>query len=375
MSTVRFEHVTKRYAGLTALEDVDLTIETDRVAVLCGPPRSGKSTLLRLLVGLETPDAGRILIDGDDVTSLPAARRHVGYVPQSFALFPHMSVRDNIAYPLRQRGVTTAEIAQRVDRTAAMLRITALLGKRPSQLSGGEKQRAAIARGTLQDARIFALDDPLVGLDFKLRESLMDELKDMREALGATFVYATSDPLEALTMGDELAVLDGGRLVEAGPSERVYLHPSSRRSAELIGFPRCNVIDGTADDVECETSLARFALVPARGRDGDPTSTRVRTQVEIAIRPEHVVLNSRDAPDRPGTAIEGVGRITLIESLGAECVVHVDANGIMLVSTPSADATAQLSVGSDVAFRIGSEALMVFDARHGARLGYGAADA
>ena len=244
-SAVRFEGVTRRYARLTALDGIDLSIAPGGLTVLCGPPRSGKSVLLRLLVGLERPDAGRILIDGRDVTALPPAQRPIGYVPQSFALFPHMSVRDNVAYPLRQRGLGRAEIDRRIAPVAEILRITGKLAQRPSQLSGGEKQRAAIARGVLQEARIFALDDPLVGLDFKLRESLMDELRDMQAALAATFVYCTSDSLEALTMAEQLAVLDRGRLIETGPAERIYHEPRRLRSAELIGFPRCNILDGT----------------------------------------------------------------------------------------------------------------------------------
>ncbi|HTW29480.1 MAG TPA: ABC transporter ATP-binding protein, partial [Acetobacteraceae bacterium] len=191
MSRIRFEAITKTYRGKHALDGVDLEIEPGSLTVLCGPPLSGKSVLLRLLVGLEQPTAGRILFDGQDITDLPAATRTIGYVPQSFALFPHMSVFDNIAYPLTLQGVAREEIRARVDQAAGILRIRPLLDKKPSQLSGGEKQRTAIARGILKNADIFILDDPLVGLDFKLRESLMEELKDMRAQLDATFLYAT----------------------------------------------------------------------------------------------------------------------------------------------------------------------------------------
>ena len=357
MSVVCFKHLTRRYGDLTALDNVDLVLEEHGVAVLCGPPRSGKSVLLRLLVGLEAPDAGRVLIDGKDVTSVAAGLRQVGYVPQSFALFPHMTVRDNIGYPLRTRGVSAADIARRVDRISEPLRIGSLLGKRPDQLSGGEKQRAAIARGTLQDARVFALDDPLVGLDFKLRESLMDDLKDMRESLGATFVYATSDPLEALTMGDQIAILDKGRLIETGSSERVYFHPLTLRGAELVGFPRCNVVAGAVYGARCTTPLATFA-VPASGA-GD---------VDVVVRPEDVEIDIDCEHAAYGT-VEGVGQVTLVENLGAECVVYLDVGETRLVSTPPSDAARHLAIGSDVRFRIKPESMTVFDRRDGTRLG------
>jgi len=357
MSAVRFERVVRRYGCGVALDGVDLTVEAGSLTVLCGPSGSGKSVLLRLLVGLETPDAGRILIDGDDITAWPAARRRIGYVPQSFALFPHMSVRRNIAYPLGQRGVAASEIDARIGRVAEILRITALLEKRPSQLSGGEKQRVAIARGTIQDASVFALDDPLVGLDFKLRESLMDDLKDMRAALSATFLYVTSDSLEALTMAEQLAVLDAGHLVEAGAVERIYHEPQRLRSAELIGFPRCNIVPGRLDGTRCINGLAPFAFEGDAGRE-----------VSVAIRPEHVVF----MPGAPEAGdINGTGRISLMENLGAECVVYFEAGGITLVSAPSSEMASHLSVGGPFAYRIRPETMLVFEPGSGARLGVG----
>jgi len=309
MSRIRFEGVSRRYRNVVALDAVDLAVAAGSFTVVCGPPRAGKSVLFRLLVGLERPDTGRILFDERDVTDVTAAERALGYVPQSFALFPHVSVFENIAYPLALQGVAKAEIRRRVHQAAELLRIDRLLEKRPSQLSGGEKQRAAIARGILKDADIFVLDDPLVGLDFKLRERLMDDLKAMRAELGATFLYATSDSLEALTMAQDLAVLDAGRLIQVGPVADVYGHPAHVRAAELVGFPRCNVLPGTVADGVCAT--AAFS-VPAAG---PPRA------VTVAVRPEHLVLT-------PGDDAE----VTLLEDLGAELVVYVQAGGQSLVT-------------------------------------------
>ncbi len=366
-SAVCFEGVTRRYGHVTALDDIDLSVASGSLTVLCGPPRSGKSVLLRLLVGLEQPDRGRILIDGRDVTALPPAQRPIGYVPQSFALFPHMSVRDNIAYPLRQRGLGRAEIDRRIGPVAEILRITGKLDHRPSQLSGGEKQRAAIARGVLQEARIFALDDPLVGLDFKLRESLMDELRDMQAALAATFVYCTSDSLEALTMAERLAVLDRGRLVEADDAARIYHQPQRLRSAELIGFPRCNILSGTRGNRRCETVLGTIAL------DEDALPGDAPGEVAVALRPEHVALGDPDGPD--DGALTGSGRVMLMENLGAECVVHLEVRrgdaSATLVAAPSTDIVAGLALGDRLGWRIRPERMVLFDAGSGLRLGVG----
>ncbi len=344
MSGIRFEGVSKAYRGVPALDRVDLDVAPGSFTVLCGPPRAGKSVLLRTLVGLEQPDAGRILFNGRDITDTPAADRTLGYVPQSFALFPHVSVFDNIAYPLVLQGVAKAEIARRVDEAAQLLRIGALLGKRPAQLSGGEKQRAAIARGILKNADIFILDDPLVGLDFKLRERLMDDLKDMRRALGATFIYATSDSLEALTMAETMAVLDAGRLIQVGPVADVYEHPAHVRAAELIGFPRCNVLSGTASNGICVAGPFSF-----------PVASGVAGPVQVAIRPEHLAVSDGGA----------VGEVTLVEDLGAEAVVYLTIGGVGLVTLLPAIRARDL--GRTIALDLRAGAAMVFDPVTGRR--------
>ncbi len=350
MSAIRFEAVSKSYRGTAALERVDLDVAAGSFTVLCGPPRAGKSVLLRLLVGLEQPDSGRILFDGRDITRVPAAERRLGYVPQSFALFPHVSVFDNIAYPLALQGVARPEVARRVGQAAELLHIGGLLDKRPAQLSGGEKQRAAIARGILKNADIFVLDDPLVGLDFKLRERLMDDLKDMRAELGATFLYATSDSLEALTMAQDLAVLDAGRLVEAGPVVAIYERPSHVRAAELIGFPRCNVLAGRVAAGRCQT--AAFT-VPVAGELAGP--------VTVALRPEALLP--------AGERADGAGEVTLVEDLGAEYVVYFTVAGQGLVALlPAAGLPPEPGSRFAYAVRPGSAAL--FDGASGRRVGH-----
>jgi ABC-type sugar transport system ATPase subunit len=360
MSHIRFEGIGKSYRGRPALEMINLDVEPASLTVFCGPPGSGKSVLMRILIGLEAPSTGRILSNGQDITRLTAAERSIGYVPQSFALFPHMSVFDNIAYPMMLQGVPRAEITARVGQAAEMLRIGPLLSKRPSQLSGGEKQRAAIARGILKNADIFILDDPLVGLDFKLRESLMEDLKDMRAEIDATFLYVTADPLEALTMAEHLVVLDQGHLIEAGPVDTVYYDPAQLRAAELVGFPRCNILPGRLDmpGAICATALGALRVSLQDGVEGAAAS-----ETMVAIRPEDI------APAVPEYAPLGVGEVTLVENLGSEAVIYIRFGETTLVTTISAAATAHVDLGDPFPFMIRPGAPIVFERTSGRRIG------
>jgi multiple sugar transport system ATP-binding protein len=353
MSHIRIERLSKSYRNRAALTDIELEIEPRSFTVFCGPPGCGKSVLMRIIIGLEPPTSGRIYVDGEDITDLPAAARRMGYVPQSFALFPHMSVFDNVAYPMALQGVPRAEIAARVGQAAEMLHIGQLLQKRPAQLSGGEKQRAAIARGILKNADIFILDDPLVGLDFKLREGLMDDLKDLRAELDATFLYITSDSLEALTMAENLVVLDQGRVVQSGRVEDVYYHPAALRSAELVGFPRCNILPGRIDGAHCATSIARFPVLLDR-HGGD---------VMVMIRPESISYDRGYAT--------ASGEIRLIENLGAESVIYFDAGGETLVTTAPSPAVAGLDIGAPFPFTLRPGTILLYDGQSGTLIGRG----
>jgi multiple sugar transport system ATP-binding protein len=271
-------------------------------------------------------------------------------------LFPHISVFDNVAYPLTLQGVPRDQVRRRVEQAADVLRIGKLLGKRPNQLSGGEKQRAAIARGILKDARIFILDDPLVGLDFKLRESLMEDLADMRVTLGATFLYATADPLEALTMAEYLVVMDAGRVVDSNRVDLAYSDPRSLRAAELVGFPRCNVLSGQVTESMCVTSLARFPVAlegPATG------------EVAVVVRPEQIGHAAT-----PGEAT-GTGEVRLLENLGGESVVYFAVGGETLVTTAPSPAVAHLDLGSTFPFFLRPEGMLLFDRASGVRVGRG----
>jgi ABC-type sugar transport system ATPase subunit len=366
---VEFEQIAKRYDRLPVLHDVSTVIEDGRFNVVLGPPGSGKSVLLRLLAGLEPVDGGRVLVDGRDVADLSPGERNIGYVPQSFALYPHYRVFDNIAYPLTLAGVPKRDAEPAVRRIAEMLRIDALLGQRPDQLSGGEKQRVAIARGLVKDTTLFVLDDPLTGLDFKLREQLFDDLREMRQTLGATFIYTTSDPLESLILADDVHVLSDGRIVEAGPVADVYHAPRHLRSAELLSFPRTNVLGGTLREqggqLLCHTDLFEVAVTREASEDGAAAAPR---EVRVCVRPEHLVLG--------GAPVDGLVeipvRVVLGEDLGGELVVHVDARDLRLVSVVRHDRGVDLDAG-DLTARVAPESILVYDAVDQRRVASGGA--
>lgn len=342
--------LTKSYGSNTVLDGLDLTVEEGSFTVMCGPSGCGKSVLLRLLVGLETADAGTMTLNGVDITNTRAAERAVGYVPQSFALYPHLTVRANIGYPLQLAKRPSSEIAKRVDWAAGVLAIGHLLDKTPDQLSGGEKQRTAVARGLLKETDIFLLDDPLVGLDYKLRERLMDELKAIQQDLRATFLYTTSDSLEALTMAETLVVLDQGAVVQQGDVFDVYRTPTHRRSMELVGFPKANMLPVTRNGDSIRAGPFDLAGAPEDASFA-------------GLRPEALSLG-----DSSGS-LQTEATIQLIEELGGEEVIYLQAGGHDLTMAVATDGERSAQEGDDVVVHAGTEALVFFHGESGERLG------
>ncbi len=253
---------------------------------------------------------------------MPPGQRNIGYVPQSFALYPHYSVFDNIAYPLTLLGYPKAQIKPVVENAAEQLRITHLLKKKPDQCSGGEKQRVAIARGIVKNTNIFIMDDPLTGLDFKLRERLFDDLRQMKDDLNATLIYTTSDPLEALMLAEQICILDGGRIVEAGELEAVYADPAHVRTMALLGFPEANEYPGELTGrTRCRTALFEFAAALNSQVNGE-------TAVTVAVRPQDIAIN----PPDDQLLLRCPAEITLVEDLGSELVIYLEAAGLSLVA-------------------------------------------
>jgi len=365
MAAIELRGIAKNYGRTQILKDVALDIEAGAFTVVFGLPACGKSVLVRLLAGLEKPSAGRILLRGADAAGIDSGVRNIGYVPQSFALYPHFSVYDNISYPLDLIKFPKPQIDRAVRQIAEQLKIDHLLDKRPDQLSGGEKQRVALARGVVKHSDIYILDDPLVGLDFKLREQMFDDLKQMQQTLAATFLYTTSDPLEALALADRVAVLDGGCIVENGDLDALYRHPTQITTMVLLGFPPANRMDGElfsrADLLWCRTGLFELPVAMT-----SPAAAAAGTgQVRVVIRPEDIHLN----PAQNGM-LQCRGRIVLLEDLGAEVIVYLEVNQIPLVTVIS-HAEDHLVDNENVGIGVRPSRAILFRPDTGRRIGQG----
>jgi ABC-type sugar transport system ATPase subunit len=352
---VEFQNVSKAYGGRKILNQLSMQIEANTFTVLFGAPGSGKSVILRLIAGLEKPDSGRIILRGFDAARVPPGDRNLGYVPQSFALYPHYKVADNIGYPLQLMGMPAAQRKPIVESAAESLKIAHLLDKKPDQLSGGEKQRVAIARGIVKHTDIFILDDPLTGLDFKLREQLFDDLRAMRESLNATFIYTTSDALEALMLAEHVIVLDAGQMIESGSLESVYARPNHVRTMALLGFPEANLFDGELEGGICRSPIGQFAARTHLNGAAAP--------VTIAARPQNVQLSPEDG------MIAFDAEITLVEDLGSEFIAYLDAQGLSFTAVVHHADFAELSEGR-VKAAVDPEKLLLYD-QNGCLIGQG----
>src|SRR5246500_2913291 len=240
--SVTLEHITRVVDGMPAIRDVSLTLQRGTLSVLLGPTLSGKTSIMRLLAGLDKPTTGRVLVDGKDVTGLDVRRRSVAVVYQQFINYPSLSVYENIASPLRVQGKARAEIEKRVAEAARLLRLPAVFLRPPQHLSGGQQQRTAIARALVKGADLVLLDEPLANLDYKLREELRAELPRIFEASGAIFVYATTEPSEALLLGGRTVCMWEGKALQAGDTSKVYRHPDTLRVAQVFSDPPLNIV-------------------------------------------------------------------------------------------------------------------------------------
>ena len=318
MGRIRIENLSRKFADFTAVDNIDLDIRDGDFLVLLGPSGCGKTTLLRMLAGLLAPTSGRILLDDDDITAAPSRRRDVAMVFQSYALYPHLSVAKNLAFPLRVKKMRKSEAAERVDAVARQLDIAHLLDRKPKELSGGQRQRVAVGRAIVRDPKAFLMDEPLSNLDAKLRTATRRELTDLHRRLRATFVYVTHDQVEAMTMATRIALLNNGALEQVGTPEDVYDRPASVFVAGFLGSPAMNLLDARVRTVD-GTVVASAEGVTAplwRGQtDG--------RDVVLGIRPEH--LRVADPVDRPGVRLSV--DVTSVENLGSEQVAYCEVGG------------------------------------------------
>jgi multiple sugar transport system ATP-binding protein len=338
VAEVEFHGVTKRFsAETTAVDALDLGVADGELMVLVGPSGCGKSTALRMVAGLEQPTEGSIRIGGRDVAGLSPGARDVAMVFQSYALYPHMTVRKNLAFPLRRRGIDKGEIDRSVAAVAEMLELTELLNRKPAQLSGGQRQRVAMGRALIREPVAFLLDEPLSNLDAQLRSELRAELKRLHARLETTMIYVTHDQVEAMTLGDRIAVMHRGRLLQVGTPEEVYRRPCNEFVARFVGSPAMNLLPGTAVGEGAE--------------------------VTVGIRPEAL----RPAAECPGGVALGVAA-EVVEPLGSDVFVHgrTDAGDEVVARLPG---TARVAPGERLALAAPAGEVHRFDSETGDRLG------
>ena len=325
---VSFEQITKRFGDFTAVDGVTLAIHENEFFALLGPSGCGKTTLLRLLAGFETPDAGRVLLDEANLAGVPPYRRPVNMMFQSYALFPHMTVAGNVAFGLKQDRLPKDEIAARVDEMLALARLTGFAERKPDQLSGGQRQRVALARSLAKRPKVLLLDEPLAALDRKLREETRFELKALQQKLQTTFVIVTHDQDEAMTVADRIAVMDHGRVVQAGPPEEIYQRPNSRWVAGFVGD--VNLIEAQVSAV-----YPSFVLLEREGLKLRVAANAVVAPgmpVAVALRPEKIAVSPVQAES---TAENGAaGTVSEIGYLGATSLykVRLDSGPVLKVA-------------------------------------------
>ena len=315
---VRIERLTKRFGQVVAVDDVSLEIQANEFFALLGPSGCGKTTLLRMLAGFDSPSAGSLLIDGEDMAPVPPNRRPVNMVFQSYAVFPHMSVADNVAYGLMVSGVPRSEIAPRVEQALAMVRLEGFEGRRPDQLSGGQRQRVALARALIKRPKVLLLDEPLSALDRKLREEMQLELVRLQHEVGITFVVVTHDQEEALSMADRIAVMDRGRLLQIAPPQELYESPNCHMVADFIG--KMNLFRGTI----LTANGGRLPVAPAGLGELELSDERsLSGEVGIAVRPEKI-RRSLENPANGSIALPG--KVAQLAYFGDTSQLYVDAD-------------------------------------------------
>ncbi|MBL9035207.1 MAG: ABC transporter ATP-binding protein [Rhodospirillaceae bacterium] len=307
-SLLEIQGITKRFGPVTAVDKLSLTVNDGEFFAILGPSGCGKTTLLRVVAGFETPDEGRVVLAGADITELKANRRPVNLMFQSYALFPHMSVAGNVAYGLEMEGVRGAELGRRVDEALALVRMSDYARRKPGQLSGGQKQRVALARALVKRPKVLLLDEPLGALDRKLREQMQIELKKLQQDSGIAFVVVTHDQEEALTLADRIALLDRGRIVQLDTPRALYDRPASRFAADFIGL--MNFVEGTANGTGF--TVKNIGTLPAPAGSGSL----------LAIRPERVRLSDQAESGAIAGQIEGAA------FLGQDVIAHVAVPGL-----------------------------------------------
>jgi multiple sugar transport system ATP-binding protein len=355
MASVTFDHVSKRYDDVAAVDDLELEIADGEFLVLVGPSGCGKSTALRMVAGLERISDGRVLIGDRVVNNVAPMSRDVAMVFQSYALYPHMTVFDNLAFGLRNHRVPKAEIRRRVEEAAKMLDLDPLLKRKPKQLSGGQRQRVALGRAIVREPSVFLMDEPLSNLDAALRVATRAEILTLHQRVGTTTIYVTHDQIEAMTMGDRIAVMRAGVLQQAGSPEELYTRPVNLFVARFIGSPAMNIVPVETASENGSAALRSGDLVlrvPERFADEAASGGR---RLVVGLRPEHFEIGTANAADAARLAAV----VSVVEYLGDEQLVHLRAGDVDLVAKLPVEP--RLSPGTGVELSVPLEQVYLFD--------------
>jgi multiple sugar transport system ATP-binding protein len=368
MSSVKLEQICRKFVSTTpvkeqrfiGIDDISFEIPDGEFWVLVGPSGCGKSTLLRIIAGLETATSGNIYIGDRLVNRVPARQRDVAMVFQNYALYPHMTVAENLGFGMQMRGIDRSIIKQRIEDVAKSLKIDTLLDRQPKQLSGGQQQRVALGRAIARSPQVFLLDEPLSNLDAGLRDNTRSELKQLHQQVGITTIYVTHDCTEAMTLADRIVVLDRGYIQQIGTPQEIYHHPTNQMVATFVGTPPMNIIPVIYQDGNWQIGNSRLSCTPELAtklklRDGQG--------LNIGIRPEYLTIASNSTPDALSVTIQG------IEALGRETLLkaQIDGTSTQLNLLVPADRSGQIC-GEQLTIQLVSEWLFIFDPSTGQRL-------
>ena len=353
MSDIRFEGVSKRFDdGVDVIRDLNLHVEKGEFMVLVGPSGCAKSTTLRMIAGLESVSSGDLYIGGRRANKMSSGERNISMVFQSYALFPNMTVRGNLSFGLKIRGVSSVEIRKRVAAVGGMLRLTPLMDRKPKQLSGGQAQRVALGRAMIRQPSAFLFDEPLSNLDSELRVQMRGEISDMQSELGTTTVYVTHDQVEAMTMGDRVAVMSKGKILQTGPPVDLYKNPANMFVAGFLGSPRMNLHKSEAILQGTSITFGSMELLI--------------DNATLGFRPEHLLIH-----DVAGAELQlGSGVVVRVEDLGHESLVHLtlQANGVGLVARVGGEQHDLVRIGQVLPVSISPNRILLFESESGSRI-------
>jgi multiple sugar transport system ATP-binding protein len=367
MINLRIENLTKKYRNIKALDDFSLEVKSGEFMVLLGPSGCGKTTAVRCIAGLIRPTNGQIYIGDQLVNDLPPKDRDVAMVFQNYALYPHMSVYDNIAFPLKMRKKSRRHIEEKISYVADLLGIKDLLNRKPKEISGGQMQRVALGRALVREPKVFLMDEPLSNLDAKLRMYMRTEIKKLQKKIGITTLYITHDQIEAMSMADKIAVMNGGLLQQVDTPQQVYNQPANTFVAGFIGSPSmnflaCRLIGGNSI-IHLESDNVSFKFPPYSTRRTPPNP--LPKNVTIGMRPKDIVLLEHENP----TDINMMGQITFTEMLGDDSIAEVKI-GSNLIKVANANSNFDLSVGREVTLGIPYSKIHLFETETGNRFYY-----